>query len=82
LNAAQTPAQVASVITLMKRETANRMTGFEEEKTALRESMRTGKPAANTATASSANQVQTPDGQIRTFPTKQQADAFRRAAGL
>jgi hypothetical protein len=30
----------------------------------------------------SANQVQTPDGQIRTFPTKQQADAFRRAAGL
>jgi hypothetical protein len=58
LNAAQTPAQVASVITLMKRETANRMTGFEEEKTALRESMRTGKPAdAAQKPAPSANPV-------------------------
>jgi len=39
LNAAQTPKQVEAVITMMKRETANRMKGFDEEKKALRGSM-------------------------------------------
>lgn len=41
LNAAQTPQQVSAVINLMKRETANRMKGFDEEKEALRGSMTT-----------------------------------------
>jgi hypothetical protein len=39
LNSAQTPAQVEEVIALMKRETANRMTGFTEQKEAMRKSM-------------------------------------------
>lgn len=45
LNAAQTPEQLASVINLMKRETHNRMQGFEDEKTTLRSTMTTKKPA-------------------------------------
>ena len=39
LTAAQTPAQVNSVIGMMKRETGNRMKGFAEEKAQLRESI-------------------------------------------
>lgn len=39
LNSAQTPQQVKSVLNLMKRETQNRMQGFEDEKTQLRSSM-------------------------------------------
>jgi uncharacterized ParB-like nuclease family protein len=39
LNAAQTPGQVKAVVETMKRETANRMKGFEEEKAKLKESM-------------------------------------------
>lgn len=39
LNAAQTPQQVASVLSLMKRETQNRMSGFEEQRQELRSSM-------------------------------------------
>ncbi len=49
LNAAQTPAQVKAVIELMKRETANRMKGFDEEKEALRSTMGRKKPAAEGA---------------------------------
>lgn len=54
LNAAQTPAQVNAVINLMKRETQNRMKGFDEEKTSLRASMTGGQPAAS-ATAAQAS---------------------------
>ncbi len=39
LNSAQTPEQVDAVVNLMKRETQNRMKGFDEEKAQLRESM-------------------------------------------
>lgn len=52
LNTAQTPQQVASVIGLMKRETKNRMDGFDEEIDVLKRSMRnvgptpTGAPVA------------------------------------
>ncbi len=43
LNAAQTPEQLTSVINLMKRETQNRMKGFDEEKASLRTSMKGNK---------------------------------------
>ncbi len=46
LNAAQTPAQVTEVVNLMRRETQNRMHGFEEEKDVLRKSMSVRKPKA------------------------------------
>lgn len=46
LNSAQTPEQVQAVIALMKRETQNRMTAFEEEKTQLRSTMHGGKQTA------------------------------------
>lgn len=39
LNSAQTPEQVTAVINMMKRETANRMKGFDEEKASLRSTM-------------------------------------------
>jgi hypothetical protein len=52
LNAAQTPAQVKAVLDLMKRETKNRMDGFEEEKRQLTDGMmrEPPKPAARTVT--------------------------------
>jgi hypothetical protein len=50
LNAAQTPQQVSAVINLMKRETQNRMTGFDEEKAALRSTMTTNKKPPSGAT--------------------------------
>lgn len=49
LAAAQTPEQVTSVVNLMRRETQNRMKGFEEEKAALRASMAVRKPKAGGA---------------------------------
>jgi len=52
LSAAQTKEQVASVIGLMKRETANRMSSFEDEKAQLRDSM--VKPRAQAATTATA----------------------------
>ena len=39
LNAAQTPEQVKAVVDTMKRETANRIAGFEEEKKKLKDSL-------------------------------------------
>jgi hypothetical protein len=45
LNSAQTPDQVNAVINLMKRETQNRMKGFDDEKASLRGSMTGGGPA-------------------------------------
>lgn len=47
LNSAQTPQQVSAVLNLMKRETQNRMQGFEDEKTQLKSSM--GGKKLNTA---------------------------------
>lgn len=49
LNAAQTPAQVSAVLGLMKRETQNRMQGFEDEKTQLKAGMGGKKPIAPAA---------------------------------
>ena len=47
LNAAQNKQQVVAVVNLMKRETQNRMTAFDDEKTSLRASMSNNKrPAA------------------------------------
>lgn len=43
LNSAQTKEQVAAVISLMKRETDNRMTSFNDEKAQLRATMTGGK---------------------------------------
>lgn len=57
LNAAQTPQQVASVVNLMKRETKNRMAGFDEEKAHLRGSMSTGKPAGAPAAKPSLDDI-------------------------
>ena len=53
LNSAQTPKQVEAVINMMKRETQNRMKGFDEEKESLRASMSTKKaaPAADSSKA-------------------------------
>lgn len=51
LSAAQTPEQVQSVITLMKRETANRMSAFEDQKAELKRGMVQQKPAAAPATS-------------------------------
>lgn len=48
LNAAQTPQQVEAVINFMKKETANRLAGFEEEKKNLRGSMGGASPAGGT----------------------------------
>lgn len=49
LAAAQTPAQVTSVVNLMRRETQNRMHGFDEEKDVLRKSMNVRKPKTSGA---------------------------------
>jgi len=46
LNAAHTKEQVASILGLMKRETANRMQAFEDQKTELTGSMYRTKPVA------------------------------------
>ena len=51
LSAAQTPEQVTSVVNLMRRETANRMKGFDEEKDSLRASMSTAPKKADPAPA-------------------------------
>lgn len=56
LNAAQTPEQVKAVINLMKRETQNRIAGFEEEKAALRASM-----TNSTSKSKSPKTIQTDD---------------------
>jgi len=48
LNAAQTPQQVKSVLDLMRRETANRMSAFEDQKAELKGSMIPGKKAPAT----------------------------------
>lgn len=50
LNAAQTPAQVTEVVNLMRRETQNRMHGFDEEKAVLRDSMRVKRKPAGGGT--------------------------------
>lgn len=46
LNAAQTPQQVTAVVNLMQRETHNRMQGFDDEMSSLRESMKQKKAGA------------------------------------
>lgn len=57
LNAAQTPAQVKEVITFMKRETQNRMSGFKEQDKELRDRMR-GKSAADSSSGWSIKKVE------------------------
>jgi hypothetical protein len=47
LSAAQTTQQVNSVLSLMRRETANRMTAFEDQKRELKAGMVGAKPAAH-----------------------------------
>lgn len=54
LNSAQTPEQVRAVIAFMKKETANRMKGFAEQKEELTRGMR-GAPAAAPAGPAAAN---------------------------
>jgi len=52
LSAAQTPQQVKAVLDVMRKETANRMAAFEDEKAALKGSMiqpRSAQPAASGA---------------------------------
>ncbi len=61
LNAAQTPAQVTEVIKVMKRETQNRMKGFEEEKATWRGSMTGQKPAHGMPAASTGWSIQRVD---------------------
>ncbi len=44
LSSAQSPAQIKSVLSVMRKETANRMTAFEDEKSQLKSSMIVSKP--------------------------------------
>jgi hypothetical protein len=57
LNAAQTPAQVKAVVETMKRETANRIAGFEEEKAKLESSLIPDKKPSPAPAASGAKRV-------------------------
>lgn len=50
LNAAQNDQQVAAVVQYMKKETANRMAGFDEEKASLRSSMKGGSATTSPTT--------------------------------
>lgn len=68
LSAAQTREQVASVLNLMKRETANRMQAFEDQKGELTSSMNRNKPAPVAA----APGVASPGGAV--VPVKSDAD--------
>lgn len=78
LNAAQTPEQMKSVIQLMQRETQNRMKGFDEEKAALRNTMKSGaKPSSDDGFS-----VVAPNGKKYTFPDAKSLANFKLSAGI
>jgi hypothetical protein len=93
LNAAQTPEQVNAVLDMMRRETQNRMAGFDDQIGELKNSMRSprpqpgaasvsAKPSSRIAKSDRGYSVSTPDGQSFTFPSEGAAFEFLSRAGL